>query len=104
MQNHYETTSKRKFWNQNVQFWYLHHLALSNSLGPVWAHVGQGVLSFKGGKLLVVGGSRWAAVVGQRLATAAPVGMAMATTPPQGPGIGLWGRPLGTSQGLCVEV
>ena len=32
MQNHYEITSKSKFWNQHVQLWYLHHPALSNSL------------------------------------------------------------------------
>ena len=32
MQNHDEITSKSKFWNQAVQFWYLHHPALSNSL------------------------------------------------------------------------
>ena len=31
-QNDYEITSKRKFSNQNVQFWYLRHPALSNSL------------------------------------------------------------------------
>ena len=34
MQNHHEITSKNKFGNQNVQFWYLHHFALSNSLNP----------------------------------------------------------------------
>ena len=27
LQNDDEITSKSKFWNQNVQFWYLHHLA-----------------------------------------------------------------------------
>ena len=31
-QNDYKITSKSKFSNQNVQFWYLHHPALSNSL------------------------------------------------------------------------
>ena len=33
--NDYEITSKTKFSNQNVQFWYLHHPALSNSLSKV---------------------------------------------------------------------
>ena len=32
LQNDYEITSKSKFWNQQVYFWYLHHPALSNSL------------------------------------------------------------------------
>ena len=32
LQNDYEITSWSKFWNQHVQFWYLHHPALSNSL------------------------------------------------------------------------
>ena len=27
MQNHHEITSTSKFWNQSVQFWYLHHPA-----------------------------------------------------------------------------
>ena len=37
MQNHCDGTSKlqkSKFWNQHVQFWYLYHSALSNSLHP----------------------------------------------------------------------
>ena len=31
-QNNYEITSKRQLLEPNVQFWYLHHPALSNSL------------------------------------------------------------------------
>ena len=31
-QNDYEITSKIKFWNQSVRFWYLHLPALINSL------------------------------------------------------------------------
>ena len=32
MQNHYEITSKNKFWNQSVQFLYFYHPVPSNSL------------------------------------------------------------------------
>ena len=32
MQNDYEITSKSKFSNQKVQFWYLRHPALNNKL------------------------------------------------------------------------
>ena len=35
LQNDYEITSTSKFWNQSVQFWYLHLLVLSNSLGLI---------------------------------------------------------------------
>ena len=35
MQNDLEIISKNKFSNQNVQFWYLRHPALSNSLQDV---------------------------------------------------------------------
>ena len=35
MQNHYEIIFKSRFWNQSVQFCYLHHPALSNSLGDL---------------------------------------------------------------------
>ena len=48
----YYSTSKSKFWKQDVQFWYLHHPAISNSLihldepgdkdqcGPIWTLLG----------------------------------------------------------------
>ena len=37
-QNDYEITSESKFWKQNVQFWYLHHPALSNNLNCLPEH------------------------------------------------------------------